>query len=137
MLCLNSPNTPPPLNDGATTGCRYNHPYNRVGMPLEFDDSPGFVGPQDRAPCDVFINVSCLLLQSGLLASFRVTLVCLEAWGIESITPSEAVAFLGCFFELKCRLCFTCLLEHGIGASLRESRVRLQAAIVCFGTGRP
>ena len=54
---------PWPLNVRAATGGRYNHPYNRVGMPIEFDDSPGVVGSQDRAPCDVYLNVSRRLLQ--------------------------------------------------------------------------
>lgn len=67
---------PVPLNVGATTGGRYNHPYNRVGMPVEFDDSPGVVGAQDRAPCDGYLNVSRWFLQFRVLTSVRDTLIC-------------------------------------------------------------
>ena len=61
---------------------RYHHPYNRLGMPIQ--EMPGgprgprqndngppgtdVVNPQDRAPCDVFLNVSvgCVPGRGGL-----------------------------------------------------------------------
>lgn len=56
----------------ATCG-RYNHPYGRVGMSIEFDDSAGVVGAQDRAPCDVYLNVSRGLLQLRVVTRFSDT----------------------------------------------------------------
>lgn len=71
-LTLNSK----PVNFSVNPVCpkpsRYHHPYNRLGMPIQ--EMPGgprgprqndngppgteVVNPQDRAPCDVFLNVS-------------------------------------------------------------------------------
>lgn len=100
--------------------CKYNHPYNRVGMAVDFDDSPGFVGAQDRAPCDVYMNTG--MCTFGDKCNFRhITrgqLTSESAQGISHPDPNQLPKRAGhppCGFYArtgKCAFGMKCKFDH-------------------------